>query len=137
MHNLISIRDICPGDLQEVLRINEESSPGVSRLTAAGVERLTTDANVAWVALADQGVAGYIIGFIGSAFYAGEEFAWFKERGHDFVYVDQVALAPSYRGRGIGSMLYSDHAMECSPALPIIELRGQPRSPKPWVLGIP
>jgi hypothetical protein len=108
MHNPISIRDILPGDLQEVLRINEESSPGVSQLTLAGAERLTTDATLAWVAVADQGIAGYLIAFIGSANYAGEEFAWFKERGRDFVYVDQVALAPSYCGRGVGSMLYSE-----------------------------
>jgi hypothetical protein len=67
MHNPISIRDIRPGDLQEVLRINEESSPGVSQLTVAGAERLITDATLAWVAVADQGIAGYLIAFIGSA----------------------------------------------------------------------
>jgi uncharacterized protein len=108
MHNRISVRDIRPGDLQEVLRINKESSPGVSQLTVVGAERLTTDATLAWVAVADQGMAGYLIAFIGSAMYAGEEFAWFKQRGRQFVYVDQVALAPSYRGRGVGSLLYSE-----------------------------
>jgi predicted GNAT superfamily acetyltransferase len=108
MRNPISIRDIRPGDLHEVLRINEESSPGVYLLTLAAAERLTTDATLAWVAVADQGIAGYLIAFIGSAVYAGEEFAWFKERGRNFAYVDQVALTPSYRGRGVGSMLYSE-----------------------------
>jgi predicted GNAT superfamily acetyltransferase len=94
MHNPISIRDIRPGDLQEVLRIIEESSPSVSQLTVAGIERLIADATVAWVA--DQGIAGYLVGFIGSAIYAGDEFAWFQQRGRDFVYVDQIALAQSY-----------------------------------------
>jgi uncharacterized protein len=108
MRNPISIRDIRPGDLQEVLGINEESSPSVYQLTLADAERLTTDATLAWVAVADQLIAGYLIAFIGSAIYAGEEFAWFKARGRDFVYVDQVALAPSYRGRGVGTMLYSE-----------------------------
>jgi uncharacterized protein len=110
MYIPISIRDFRPGDLQEVLRLNEESSPGVSQLDVAGIQRLTADATFAWVAVADadQGVAGYLIGFIGSAIYVGEEFAWFQERERDFVYVDQVALAQSYRGRGIGTMLYSE-----------------------------
>jgi uncharacterized protein len=106
MHNAISIRDIRPDDLKELLRINEESSPGVSQLTAVDAERLTTDATLAWVAVGDQGVAGYLIAFIGSATYAGEEFSWFKKRGREFVYVDQIALGLSYRGRGVGRLLY-------------------------------
>ena len=65
MYIPISIRDFRPGDLQEVLRLNEESSPGVSQLDVAGIQRLTADATFAWVAVvdADQGVAGYLIGF--------------------------------------------------------------------------
>jgi predicted GNAT superfamily acetyltransferase len=107
MPNSISIRDIGPCDLQQILRINEESSPRVSPLTAAGIERLIAAATLAWVAVADQGIAGYLVGFSGSAIYAGEEFAWFRQRGREFVYVDQIALAQSCRGRGIGTMLYS------------------------------
>jgi len=62
----------------------------------------------AWVAVTDRDIAGYLIAFLGSASYGGEEFAWFKQRTQNFVYVDQVALARSYRGRGIGSVLYSE-----------------------------
>jgi predicted GNAT superfamily acetyltransferase len=107
MHDPIFIREVRPDDLPELLRINVESSPGVSRLTVPGIAGLTTEATLVWVAVADRGIAGYLIAFLGSASYGGEEFAWFKERMQNFVYVDQVALARSYRGRGIGSMLYS------------------------------
>jgi predicted GNAT superfamily acetyltransferase len=108
MHDLTSIRDIRSSDFQEVLRINAKSSPGVSQLTASAVERLTTDATLTWIAVAEPGIVGYLIGFMWSAIYDGEEFTWFKERGWDFVYIDQVALTPSYRGRGIGRMMYSE-----------------------------
>jgi predicted GNAT superfamily acetyltransferase len=108
MHNPISIRDVRPDDLPEIVRINGESSPGVTQLTERGIAGLMTEATVAWVAIADRGIAGYLIAFLGSSNYDGEEFSWFKQRRQNFVYVDQVALARSYRGRGIGSMLYSE-----------------------------
>ena len=108
MRSPIVIREVRPDDLPEMLRINVESSPGVTQLTLSGIAGLVTEATLAWVAVADRRIAGYLIAFLGSASYGGEEFAWFKQRTQNFVYVDQVALAPSYRGRGIGSMLYSE-----------------------------
>src|SRR6267378_6582759 len=108
MHNPISIREIRSGDLEAVRRINAESSPGVSLLTMHGLERLTAGATLAWVAAAGQNIAAYLIGFAGDAIYDGEEFAWFKQRRRDFVYVDQIATASPFRGRGIGRMLYSE-----------------------------
>jgi hypothetical protein len=108
MRNPIVIREVRSDDLPEILRINVESSPGVTRLTVHGIAGLVTEATLAWVAVTDRDIAGYLIAFLGSAGYGGEEFAWFKQRMQNFVYVDQVALARSYRGRGIGSMLYSE-----------------------------
>jgi len=108
MRSPIVIREVRSDDLPEIRRINVESSPGVTRLTVRRIAGLVTEATLAWVAVADRGIAGYLIAFLGSASYGGEEFAWFKRRTRNFVYVDQVALAPPYRGRGIGSMLYSE-----------------------------
>jgi predicted GNAT superfamily acetyltransferase len=108
MHNSISIREIRRADLEEVHRINAESSPGVSLLSMRDLERLTAGATLAWVAVAGQDIAAYLIGFAGEAIYDGEEFAWFKERRRDFVYVDQIATAASFRGQGIGRSLYSE-----------------------------
>ena len=103
----LSIRATEAEDFQEILRLNVVALPAVSKLSAADLARLAVDASVAWVAVADSSVAGYLIGYVGSATYEGEEFGWFKQRVPGFVYVDQVALAPAYRGRGIGNMLYS------------------------------
>jgi predicted GNAT superfamily acetyltransferase len=106
--SLISIRDIGAEDFREVLRINEDSSPAVSELSAAEVERLAVDASLAWVVVADGAVIGYLIGYVKSDAYGGEEFAWLKQRLPGFVYIDQVALAPAYRRQGIGGRLYSE-----------------------------
>ena len=88
--------------------INSESAPGVSLLSSQELEELIPAATLAWVAIAGDQIAGYLIGFTWTARYDGEEFAWFKERYQDFFYVDQLALAPSFRGRGIGTRLYAE-----------------------------
>jgi uncharacterized protein len=108
MHDPISIREIRSGDLEAVRRINAESSPGVSFLAMDSLVRLTAGATLAWVAAAGQDIAAYLIGFAAEAIYDGEEFAWFKQRRRDFIYVDQIATATSFRGQGIGRMLYSE-----------------------------
>jgi predicted GNAT superfamily acetyltransferase len=80
----------------------------VFQLSAASIERLLIDASVAWVAVAGTEVAGYLIGYVGSAIDVGEEFDRFRQRLPSFVYVDQLAMAAAYRGQGIGSMLYAE-----------------------------
>jgi predicted GNAT superfamily acetyltransferase len=107
MPNPISIRDIRSADFEAIGRINAESSPGVSLLTSDDLERLTAQAALAWVAVRGKDIAGYLIGLTGASPYDGEEFAWFKKRGRHFVYIDQIALAPSFRGRDIGHLLYA------------------------------
>jgi uncharacterized protein len=107
MHHSIVIRDAHPDEFAEILRINAESSPGVTRLAMADIASLIPVATLCWVAVAERNVAGYLIAFVASARYEGEEFTWFRNRIQDFVYVDQLALARSYRRRGIGNTLYS------------------------------
>ena len=79
MHNLISIRDMKPSDFREVLRINEDCLPVVSRLSSAEMERLTIDASLTWVSVTNLSVVGYLMAYVGSAAYGGEEFLWFNE----------------------------------------------------------
>jgi uncharacterized protein len=107
MHHDIVIRDARLAEFPEILRINAESSPGVTRLTGSDITSLTGTGALAWVAVADRKVAGYLIAFLSSASYDGEEFIWFSKQMRDFVYIDQLALARSYRRRGIGRALYT------------------------------
>jgi uncharacterized protein len=72
--------------------INHEASPGVSTLDAAAAERLIAAASVAWAAVENDSIVGYLIAMLAAAHYDGEEFIWFKQRGEHFVYVDQIAL---------------------------------------------
>lgn len=42
------------------------------------------------------------------AAYENENFAWFASRYSRFIYVDRVVVAPTCRGRRLGSLLYED-----------------------------
>jgi uncharacterized protein len=106
MQNRIFVRDIRPADIADIVSINHGASPGVSTLDLATAERLIAAASVAWAAVEDDRIVGYLIAMLADARYDGDEFLWFKQRGDDFVYVDQIAMAPLYRGRGVGGVLY-------------------------------
>ena len=96
--------------LPAIRAINAESVPGVSLLTARDLNRITEAASIVVVALLNESVAGYSVGYAADAAYAGEEFQWFLCRGRDFLYVDQIAVAVSHRSRGIGAALYQELA---------------------------
>ena len=67
-------------------------------------------APVAWIAVREGRVAGYLLGFLPSSGYDGEEFLWFRQRRQGFIYVDQIAVAASSRGHGIGRRFYAELA---------------------------
>jgi uncharacterized protein len=104
----IYIRDAGSDDIADVLAINAGASPGVSYLDANTAKSLITLASLAWVAVLRDQIVGYLIGFLSSSSYDGEEFRWFKHRGGNFIYVDQIAIARGFRGCGIGRRLYAE-----------------------------
>ena len=106
----VDIRPFAVADLAEVLAINSGASPGVSRLDSVTALALMSVAFVAWIAVREGRVAGYLIGFLPTSDYDGEEFLWFRQRRQDFIYVDQIAVASSSRGHGIGRRFYAELA---------------------------
>jgi hypothetical protein len=106
-HGPVSIRPVQPEDLPAVLALNSEAAPAVSLLNMETLRRLTAHATLAWVAIVEGAIAGYLIGFSCTAPYDGEEFGWFRSQGEAFLYVDQIAVGKARRGRGTGTAFYS------------------------------
>jgi uncharacterized protein len=96
-------------DAPQVLRINADGSPGVSRLTEAELASLTAPPARYLVAEAAGEVLGYLIALPSDARLDGDELRWLRSRyGHPFLYIDQIAVASSWRGKGFGSLMYRE-----------------------------
>ena len=104
----LSLRSATSLDLLGILAVNRQSTPGVATLSRHDVEAILRTAPYVRVAEVASHIVGYLIGYLASSPYEGEEFVWFQDRYRHFFYIDQVAVAARFRGRGIGAQLYQD-----------------------------
>ena len=104
----LSMRSATSLDLPGILEVNLQSTPGVATLSRNDVETILSTAPYVRVAEVASHIVGYLIGYLASSQYEGEEFVWFQDRYRRFFYIDQVAVAARFRGRGIGAQLYQD-----------------------------
>lgn len=100
-------REFAAADAAALLQVNAGSRPHVAALDSAELARLRQLG--ARVLIADRAgeVAGYLLAFLDSAPYDGEEFRYCQRHlAPPFLYIDQVAVAPSFRRRGVARSLY-------------------------------
>lgn len=91
----------------DILRINSECLPNVAKLEDNELNRVLIDATLYLVYEENKKAAAYLLGFLSSDNYDGQEFQYFKKRLEgEFLYIDQVAVSTESRGRGIGSTIY-------------------------------
>lgn len=95
-------------DRSAVLAINAQSFPHVAALDEPEIFRLLeAGANVLVGTAADGSVIAYLIAFERACDYAGEEFLCLqRDIPDEFIYIDQVAVAPPFHGTGVGRQLY-------------------------------
>jgi predicted GNAT superfamily acetyltransferase len=101
------VRNIEITDVARVLEINNANTPGVSELTMSELE---TDIKNCLHALAidnEHGeVCAFCITFAPDAPDAGANHRWFADRFESFVYLDRIAIDPTYQNLGLGVLLY-------------------------------
>jgi predicted GNAT superfamily acetyltransferase len=101
------VRNIEITDVVRVLEINNANTPGVSELTLSELE---TDIKNCLHALAidnEHGeVCAFCITFAPDAPDAGANHQWFADRFESFVYLDRIAIDPTYQNLGLGVLLY-------------------------------
>jgi predicted GNAT superfamily acetyltransferase len=107
---VMQISDVAAGDLEEVLRLNEDSVPHVSSVDLAGMEWFAANAHYFRVVRRQRQLAGFLIGLRPGLAYDSPNYGWFSRNYHDFGYIDRVAVSPRARRLGIASRLYQDFA---------------------------
>ena len=101
------VRNIESADLTRVLAINNANTPGVSELTLSELETDITNCLHALAIDNEHGeVCGFCITIAPDAPAAGVNHQWFAERYASFVYLDRIAIDPTYQNLGLGVLLY-------------------------------
>jgi predicted GNAT superfamily acetyltransferase len=102
----VTLRPAAEQDFEHVLAINMQGRPGVSALTLADLAAIRAGAHLFGVAEIERELVGYVIAYLDTDAYDGEEFNWFKRHFIGFLYIDQVAVAQAARRAGVGARLY-------------------------------
>ena len=101
------VRNIESADLTRVLEINNANTPGVSELTLSELETDITNCLHALAIDNEHGeVCAFCITFAPDAPDVGVNHRWFAERYASFVYLDRIAIDPTYQNLGLGVLLY-------------------------------
>jgi uncharacterized protein len=108
---VVNIRETIADDLDAALALNNSSVPALNELDAAEIERLLAMSAVSLTAEVEGRFAGFCITFPPGAQYASLNYGWFSRRYTDFVYLDRIAVDPTYRRFGIGRAFYA-HIVE-------------------------
>lgn len=99
------LRAIEPGDLPQLLELNQAHVKELSSLTLARLGELVDAAF--WSRCADSRGA-LLLTFDQNADYDSPNFIWFKQKYGRFVYVDRIVVSPSERGKGLAAKLYEE-----------------------------
>jgi hypothetical protein len=101
------VRNIEITDVARVLEINNANTPGVSELTLSELETDIKNCLHALVIDNEHGeVCAFCITFAPDAPDAGVNHQWFADRFESFVYLDRIAIDPTYQNLGLGVLLY-------------------------------
>lgn len=119
-------------DLDEVLELNERSTPHVGPADRERLAAILAESSLALTARDVDGLAGFVLVLGPGAAYDSPNYRWFAERYDDFRYVDRIAVDPRRHRGGLGRRLYEavfDHARRAGSPVVTCEVNLEPPNP--------
>ncbi len=126
----MNIRETSANDLDAALALNNTNVPELNELDADEIARLVSISHVALTAEVGGEFAGFCIVFAPGAEYASLNYQWFSRTYDDFVYLDRIAVHPSFRRYGIGRAFYGELVERLTGRFPLLtcEVNVRPRN---------
>src|SRR5690606_27238097 len=104
----LAIRDVREQDLSDVLALNNAAGRSILALTTAELRYFHLHAEYFRVAEVDGHLAGFLIALREGGSYPSPNYRWFAEHYPQFVYIDRIVIANTYRRHGLGRVFYCD-----------------------------
>ena len=104
----MQIDNVKAKDFVDVLQLNDDSLPHLSRVDTNEVQWFADNAAYFRVLRIDARLAGFLIGLRPGTSYSSPNYRWFSDNYDDFAYVDRVAVANWARRRGVAESFYND-----------------------------
>ena len=104
----LAIRDVREQDLNAVLALNNSAGRSILALNMAQLRFFYDTAEYFRVAEIDGHLAGFLIALREGSSYSSPNYRWFVEHYPQFVYIDRIVIANTYRRHGLGRVFYCD-----------------------------
>lgn len=105
---MTEVRSVAEADYLAILTMNDAEVQQTSQMTLGMLESLVQMSTYCKVAIADGCIAAFLIAIRDGAPYENANYQWFSTRMPSFLYVDRVVVSFKFKGRKLGSTLYSD-----------------------------
>jgi predicted GNAT superfamily acetyltransferase len=116
----LAIRDVREHDLDAVLALNNAAGRSILALDAAELRLFLQQADYFRVAEIDGQLAGFLIALRDGRDYHSPNYRWFREHYPQFLYIDRIVIANTFRRHGLGRIFYCDVTSYAEVRVPLL-----------------
>ena len=102
----LEIKPLSFTEVEVIWEINEDGLPGTGQVSVDEIEALLEFSSLAVGAYSNEKLLGFVICLPPKTEYGSLNYSWFNQHYVDFLYVDRIAVSPSYQNQKIGTLLY-------------------------------
>lgn len=102
------LRDATAEDFPAIVAINQQGLDGVAPIDLAALTDLVALSSRTLVADDNGQIAGFVVVVAPGSTYQSINYRWFEANTPFSSYVDRVAIAPTHRRLGVGTLLYDE-----------------------------